>query len=708
MKKILLLVFVSFSFALFAQIQSLQLDQLMTDRTLYPQTLPQLQWLNKTAVIYQKQNTIEVIDVIEKTKKTLFSLEDLNKAMLASNFEELAALPRFTVRSNFLTFIANYRWVQFDPITLKAELLSSIPDYAKNVEVYYPAKQLTYTRESELILLTQNIKLRVAIGEQEGIKNGVSVHRNEFGIDKGVFFSPDGRYLAYYTMDESMVTNYPLVDVNTRIAMVKNNRYPMAGMRSHNVRIGVFDVTTFNGSLLKSTFDRESYSTNVAWSPDSKAIYVAMVSRDQKTMRLRQYDPINGHYVKELFEEKSSCYVEPTTPMVFVPGNPDFFVWQSQRDGYNHLYLYNTEGKMIRQITQGSWVVKELIGFSPKGDKVYFTATKDSPLETHLYVTSVSKSSDIDRITQAPGIHTVSMNSEGSSFIDQYSNLETPYTAQVINLKGKTIEVLSKSENPLKNYTVGTTILDTLKAADGKTDLYARMIKPHNFDQNKKYPVIIYVYGGPHSQLVTNSWLGGGNLFMNYLAQQGYIVWTLDNRGTSHRGFEFESVTHRQLGTHETADQMEGVKYLKSLPFVDSTRIGVDGWSYGGFMAISLKLRYPGVFKVATAGGPVIDWKWYEVMYGERYMETPEENPEGYKTANLLNYVDNLEGKLLVIHGAQDNTVVWQHSLAFIAECINKNKQVDYFVYPNHEHNVGGVQRTHLFQKLYDYYRENL
>ncbi len=708
MRKILFSFLISVSFFVFAQNEPLVLEQLMTNRELYPKTLPQLQWLNGSSVIYQNENTIEIVDLAGKTKKTLFTLEELNEAMKASGFDELKRFPTFTVNGGVLTFIADFRWVQFDPIFRKAELLSSIPDYAENIEVFYPAKQVAYTRESELLLLSKNIKLRVAMGDQEGIRNGVAVHRNEFGINKGVFFSPNGKYLAYFTMDESMVTNYPLVNIDSRIATVKNERYPMAGMRSHNARIGIFDATTFNGIYLKSTFDREAYSTNIAWSPDSKAIYVAIVSRDQKTVRLRQYDPTNGHYVKELFEETSPRYVEPENPMLFLPGNSNQFIWQSKRDGYNHLYLYDVNGKLIRQITQGSWVVKQVIGFSQKGDRIYFTATKDSPLETHLYSAPLARNGAIERLTQERGTHRITMNPDGNLFIDQYSNLETPYVAQIINSSGKVIEVLQKSPNPLARYTIGTTSIETLKSADRETDLYCRMIKPYNFDPNKKYPVFVYVYGGPHSQLVTDSWLGGGDLFLNFMAQQGYIVWTMDNRGTSYRGFEFESAIHKQLGTLEIADQMEGVKYLKSLPYVDSTRFGVDGWSYGGFLTISLKLRYPGVFKVATAGGPVIDWKWYEIMYGERYMETPEENPEGYETASLLNYVDSLQGKLMLIHGAQDNVVVWQHSLAFISECIKKNKQVDYFVYPNHQHNVRGKERTHLFQKLYDYYRENL
>jgi dipeptidyl-peptidase-4 len=248
----------------------------------------------------------------------------------------------------------------------------------------------------------------------------------------------------------------------------------------------------------------------------------------------------------------------------------------------------------------------------------------------------------------------------------------------------------------------------TIKSADGVNDLCYRLIKPINYNDGKKHPVLVYVYGGPHSQMVTESWMSGANLYFMFLAQQGYVVFTVDNRGTDNRGFEFESIIHRNLGVAEMADQMKGVEFVKSLPYVDANRIGVEGWSYGGFMTISLKLTHPDVFKVGCAGGPVIDWKWYEVMYGERYMDTPQENPEGYKSTSLLGKVNNLDGRLLVIHGAEDPTVVWQHSLEFIDACIKAGKLVDYFVYPHHPHNVRGADRVHLYKKMFDYYQQNL
>ena len=386
---------------------------------------------------------------------------------------------------------------------------------------------------------------------------------------------------------------------------------------------------------------------------------------------------------------------------------PDQFIWMSERDGYNHLYLYDTEGKLIKQITKGNWIVKDIEGFDKNDSKVYFTATKESPLDNDLYSIDV-KSGTIKLITNIRGTHTPILNKDMKYAIDIYYNTETAVEYLLLNTEGKTLQKLHLDKNPLKDYKLGEMSIFTIKASDDKTDLYCRLIKPINFDQNKKYPVIVYVYGGPHEQLIGNGWLGKAGLFLNYLAEQGYVIFTVDSRGSANRGFEFESCIHRNLGTIEVADQMKGIDYLKTLSYVDQKRIGVDGWSYGGFMTISLMLKNPGVFKVGTAGGPVIDWKWYEVMYGERYMDTPEQNPEGYKNASLLNYADKLQGKLLIMHGTSDPTVVWQNSLSFIKKCVDEGKQLDYFVYPGHEHNVSGMDRVHLYKKISDYFKENL
>ena len=551
-------------------------------------------------------------------------------------------------------------------------------------------------------------------GDGYNIVLGESVHRNEFGINGGLFWSPKYSRLAFYRMDQSMVLDYPIVNTKARQAEVRNIKYPMAGMKSHEVTVGVWDATAkiliyLNTARDTTVHEREMYLTNIAWSPDEKYVFIAKVNREQNHMWLEQYDAATGAFLKVLFEETNPRYVEPCEPMIFTPKG-DQFLWFSMRDGYKHLYLYNLDGSLVKQVTKGEYEVEGFIQFDKKGENIFIYANKDNLAGRGVYRVNLKKGymQNLLQMHHPEGTHSVVINDEGTRMIDIFSSVDNPGAAYYTCISGNEHTwfrtPLYTCENPLKDYSMPTVKLGTIKAADGKTDLYYRLITPPNMDPDKKYPTLVYVYGGPHSQLVTDSWLGGGNLYFMFLAQQGYVVYTLDNRGTDNRGFEFESCTHRRLGEIEMADQMEGVKFLKSLPYVDESRIGVEGWSFGGFMTITMKLAHPEVFKVGCAGGPVIDWKWYEIMYGERYMDTPQENPDGYAATSLLDKAKDLEGRLLVIHGAEDNTVVWQHSLEFIERCINNLKQVDYFAYPHHEHNVLGRERLHLYKKMFDYY----
>ena len=556
----------------------------------------------------------------------------------------------------------------------------------------------------------------VAEGDGYNIVLGESVHRNEFGINGGLFWSPKGSRLAFYRMDQSMVKDYPLVNTKAREAEVKPIKYPMAGMKSHEVTVGVWDAAAQKLVYLDTRKDttvheREMYLTNIAWSPDEKFVFIAKVNREQNHMWLEQYDAVSGKLVKVLFEETNPRYVEPCEPMIFTPKG-DQFLWFSMRDGYKHLYLYNMDGSLVKQVTKGEYEVEGFIQFDKKGENIFIYANKDNLAGRDAYRVNLKKGT-MECMTMTEnglhGTHSVAINETGTTWVDLWNSVNVPMRADLRDWKHKNpIKTFFEAENPLKDYAMPEVKLGTIKAADGKTDLYYRLITPPNMEKGKKYPTLVYVYGGPHSQLVTDSWLGGGNLYFMFLAQQGYVVFTVDNRGTDNRGFEFESCTHRRLGEIEMADQMEGVKFLKSLPYVDQNRMGVEGWSFGGFMTITMKLAHPEVFKVGCAGGPVIDWKWYEIMYGERYMDTPQENPEGYEANCLLNKAKNLEGRLLVIQGAEDNTVVPQHSTEFIERCINNYKQVDYFVYPHHEHNVLGRERLHLYKKMFDYYETHL
>ena len=539
---------------------------------------------------------------------------------------------------------------------------------------------------------------------------GQSVHRNEFGIEGGLFWSPDGNRLAFYRMDQSMVTDYPLVDIDTRVAEQAPEKYPMAGMASHKVTVGVYDLATGNTVYLKAGDPTDRYFTNISWSPDSKTIYMFELNRDQNDCRLVSYDASNGEKKAELYREQDDKYVEPQHPIAFLPWDCTEFVMQSQKDGYNHLYLLDANGKEIRQITKGNWVVMDMLGFNTKEKTIVYSSNQISPIQRNTFAITVdgAKTRQLDN---GKGYHYASLSGKSGYVLDRYSEPDVPraidIAATTIKAKNKTLAYF-RADNPWKDYAVPEYSCGSIKAADGTTDLFYRMVKPVNFDETKKYPTIIYVYGGPHAHNVDASWHYGSRGWETYMAQKGYLLFILDNRGSENRGKDFEQATFRHLGQEEMKDQMKGVEYLKSLPYVDEARIGVHGWSFGGFMTTSLMTNYPDVFKVGVAGGPVIDWKWYEVMYGERYMDTPESNPEGYAQTSLISKAKNLKGKLQIIIGLNDPVVVPQHALSFIKECILQGTQPDFFVYPGEPHNMRGHQSTHLHERISQYFDDYL
>ena len=673
-------------------------------------TLRNLSWLpEKAAYTFIKDNNLVEVDVKTQKESVLITLEELNSALTKSGIQTVQNFISIVWLSNSLfQFTNESNYITFDVIGKKVSSVLFFDKNAENTDVSPDNQKVAYTIANNLFVDLANGKVAQVTNDSNlGIVNGQSVHRNEFGINGGTFWSPKSNFLAFYRMDETMVTDYPLVDITTRISTVKNIKYPMAGMKSHEVTLGVYNIQSGNSIFLKTGEPKEQFLTNIAWSPDEKSIFIAVLNREQNHMKLNQYNAETGDFVKTLFEEKSDKYVEPLEPMEFLKTNPTQFIWQSKRDGWNHVYLYNIDGTLVKQITKGNWDVTNVIGFDKSDKNFYYISTEQSPLERHFYSLDVKKGVET-RLTTTHGTHFPLISFEQAYFIDVFTSVENPSQIDLCTIKGKFVRNILKAENPFKDFSMAKLEMVTLKTRDGKYNLYGRMLKPANFDPNKKYPVVVYVYGGPHSQLVTDDWLGGARLWEYYMANKGYILFTLDNRGTSNRGFEFENVIHRNLGVNEVDDQMVGVEYLKSLPYVDVNRIGVHGWSFGGFMTVSLMLKKSDVFKVGVAGGPVIDWKFYEVMYGERYMDMPEENPEGYRNADLKNFVTNLKGKLLIIHDDMDQTVVPQNSFTFLHECIKNNVQVDFFMYPQHEHNVIGKDRVHLIDKIIRYFDQNL
>ena len=710
----------------FSQTKLLTIEDAITKQktTLAPAKLKQLQWVKGAdlfSYVSKKPDSEYLIiqKATEKVPQTQLSLADLNSSLTAVNEKSLNAFPVISWKNkNQFKFESENKIMLYDVNKKKivTEAVLNSNEDAEHRDIAPKTNYVAYTVKNNLFVFDGKNELIVTNDADENIVNGMSVHREEFGIMKGTFWSPGGLLLAFYKMDQRMVTDYPIVDWTVRPAKANLIKYPMAGDKSHEVTVGVYNVQTGKTIFLQTGTPKEQYLTNIAWSPDEQHIYIAVLNREQNHLKLNSYNAITGYFEKTIVEEKNDKYVHPMNPMVFVPGHPDQFIWQSERDGYNHLYLYNLKGD-CKQLTKGKWVVTAVCGFDGKGTKIFYTSTAESPVTRNLYSVDFRKTK-ITRITSGEGTHgpwyserdksLCWLSDDGKYALDNFQSTTIPREIAVYATQGKKINTLLTAENPLKEYQLGDLSIFKLKNESGD-DLFCRMYKPTHFDSTKKYPVIVWQYNGPNVQLINNSWNGAGpDLWFQYMAERGYILFTVDGRGSANRGLAFEQATFRHLGTEELKDQLVGVNYLKKQRFVDTSRMGLYGWSYGGFMTVSMMTRYPGIFKTAIAGGPVIDWSYYEVMYTERYMDTPQENPDGYKESSLMQYADKLQGKLMLIHGTADDVVVWQHSLMFLKTCVDKGKQVDYFVYPGHYHNVLGKDREHLFQKITDYFMQNL
>jgi len=716
----------------FAQDKDLSLEDAVLGKmgALYPQRMSNLTWqINKDAFTFHSKDGKNMM--IQQAGKpaavVLFSLEDLNKAL----GEELGALPRITWETE-TEFSFSYRgsFYSMDRTQTKAqepkrskkkmklERAATSTEITKKEPMKFPkganqdfhkaSKQVAYTKDNNLYF--QNGKgeqVAITAFDDANIVSGQAIARYEFGIGKGTFWSPSGKYLCFYQKDETDVADYPLLDISTTPGTLKSIKYPMAGQKSEYARAGVYNTETGKTTYLKVTGPKDQYLTNIGWGPENKYVYVAVVNREQNHCWLNKYDAESGDFVKTLFEETHDKYVEPEHPVWFLPGNNKEFLWWSERDGFMHLYRYNTEGELLGQVTEGSWVTLKILGLDASGKNILVQGTDESGLNTTAYSAPLEGGKPSTRLVKEDGIHRFVAGGAKNHLIDIYSNIKTPNVARIVDLAGKEVNKLHVADNPLAEYKVSSPELITLKANDG-TPLQARMIKPANFDPNKQYPVIVYVYGGPHAQMVKNSWMASASLWMYHAANDGYLVFTLDNRGSANRGFEFENIIHRQLSKVEMEDQMVGVEYLKSLSYANTDKMAVHGWSYGGFMTTSIMLKYPEVFKVGVAGGPVTDWNYYEIMYGERYMDMPKENPEGYKETQLKNFAPNLIGDLLLIHGTVDDVVVMQHNFSLVQAFVKNGILMDFFPYPMHPHNVRGKDRVHLMNKVLTYIDEKL
>lgn len=558
---------------------------------LSPENLWGLQWNGENICYYDMDNQ-ELIyqSPNSSSKKSGLSLTTLNEALEKANLKKQSSLRGITFppeMDGLLIHTPQYYALYKDGrITWKMPVDSLV----SNKDFCPVNKTLAYTLGNNLWVANENGKYAIT-DEPAGIVCGQAVHRNEFGIMKGTFWSPKGTYLAFYRMDESMVTDYPFVNIDTRIATAEPSKYPMAGMTSHKVTIGVFQPATRKTVWLQAGDPTDRYFTNIAWSPDEKKIYVIELNRDQNHAQLVCYDAITGDREKVLLEETHPKYVEPMHPIIFLPWDAGKFIYQSQQDGFNHLYLYTTEGKLLSQLTTGLWLVQSVIGFNTPQKEIIFSSTENSPLDSKIWKVNI-KNGKRTCLTPEKGVHQALLSPSGKYLIEQFNSPQVTNAIRSISTDKGHVQELLTASNPTEQYEMPEITVGTLKAADGTTDLYYRLVKPTHFDPSKKYPAIVYVYGGPHAQMIHNKRNYDARGWDIYMAQKGYVMFTLDNRGSENRGMEFENCTFRHLGKEEMKDQVKGAEFLKSLPYVDANRLGIHGWSFGGFMTTNLMLTY--------------------------------------------------------------------------------------------------------------------
>lgn len=719
---------------------------------LVPKSMPGLQWWGDICVRTDIEN-IKKIDTKSGKESILVTLEEVNEALkngempykLTGHIKPLRTLMAASLPwgdRNVITFTQyddrtpgqKYMiWYDFSKKKI-VNLFNLQGEGPTNFDFCKENGYMAYTIGNDLYVAHEgdfssmvNPKVTGNQQQEKDVVYGQAVHRNEFGIMKGTFWSPKGTYLAFYRMDQSMVTDYPQVNTTARIAELVPDKYPMAGMTSHKVTVGIYNVKDGKTIYLQAGDPTDRYFTNISWGPDEKSVFVIELNRDQNHAQLVQYDAISGQKIGVLYEEKHARYVEPQHPLIFLPWDDSQFIYQTQRDGFNHLYLMDTKTKLTGEwktgkdsedqyceylktipLTEGNWLVQDVLGFNTSRKEIIIASTEISPLQTNIFSLNV-KNGKRTLIGMEDGTHQAKLSASGTYLIDYFTSNNVPREISILPTTGEKGTTLFTATDPLKeNYNLPEITVGTIKAADGETDLYYRLIKPVNFDPNKKYPAIIYVYGGPHAQMIHNTRFYDARGWDLYMAQQGYVMLTVDNRGSDNRGIKFENCTFRHLGTEEMKDQVQGAKFLQSLPYVDADKIGVHGWSFGGFMTTNLMLTYPDIFKVGVAGGPVIDWQFYEVMYGERYMDTPQANPEGYKESNLRLKAGNLKGRLEVIIGGMDPTCVPQHSISFLRACIDAGTHPDFFIYPEDGHNMMGRDRVHLHEHITRYFLDHL
>ena len=559
-----------------------------------------------------------------------------------------------------------------------------------------------------LVSLMDGRERAITQGGTEEIRKGELdwVYPEELEIKTAYWWAPDSSAIAYLEMDERKVSQYPLVDFSSPTGDAEMERYPTAGGANPVVRVLVASLSGGEPRAMDTGVETDVYIPRVNWLTDSKHLAIQRLNRTQTTLDLLITDTSTGK-TRPSLSENDSNWINVSDDLYFFKDGKRF-LWSSERSGYRHLYLFDLEGKQLAQLTKGEWEVSAVDAVDEAKGLVYFTATQKSPLERQLYRVALD-GSGFTRITKDAGTHAAVLSPTAAAFYDTYSNAATPQRQDLCRADGSRIATINENKiTELADYHLSPMEFLAVKSRDGAR-LNASIIKPPDFNPQKKYPVLVYTYGGPHSQVVRNAWGGASFLWHELMAQKGYIIFLVDNRGSAGRGHAFESPLHFRLGAQELSDQRDGVQYLKSLPYVDANRIGIWGWSYGGHMALHAMFEAGDDFKAGFAGGPVTDWRYYDSIYTERYLGLPQKNEKGYQDSSPVNYASQLKGKLLIAHGTGDDNVHYANTLAVINGLIEAGKYVEVLAFPGRGHGVSDPPaRRVLMQRVTQFFLDNL
>lgn len=703
------------------ELKNVSLEDIWKNYTFYARTVSGIRSLNN-GVNYTSLQRVEIgNDVIKysytdgELKETMIKNADLlhdekvvaiddydfsvdeSKALIASNTESIY---RYSSKSDYFIY------------ELASKKLTKLSDGEKQMYATFSPKanKVAYVKNNNLFFkdLSENTEVQITNDGKEGsIINGASdwVYEEELTLVQAFKWSPDGNKIAFYKFDESNVKEWSLKYYNELYPDEVRFKYPKAGEENSKVDIYVYDLLT-NKTIKADIGNDYEYIIRINWTNDSKKLAIQSMNRHQSKLKMHLVD-VNSNSSELIYEETHEKYVEiPTT--IFL-SNKDQFLITSEKDGYNHMYLYDIKGKLIKQITNGKWEVTEIYGVDEKAGTVYYQSSEMGAISRNVYSIKMNGSSK-KRLSNRNGVSGAEFSKTYKYFINTNSSASSPYYVSVNDNSGKELRVLVDNKgvvDRLKDYDIAKKEFTTLSINNHQ--LNAWVMKPNNFDENKKYPLFMFVYGGDGRQTVMDEWDSFNNFWFQHLVSQGYIVVSVDNRGTEGNGAEFRKSIYKQLGKYETEDQIEVAKYFAGLSYVDGSRVGIFGWSFGGYLSTSCLLKGADVFKTAIAVAPVTNWRFYDNIYTERYMQTPQENPDGYDENSPINHVEKLKGNYLLIHGMADDNVHYQNTAEMTNALINANKQFTQFSYPNKNHGIyGGNTRLHLYQMMTDYLLRNL